>query len=64
VTTDDLERADRVVALKQAEHLPLLQERFPAWVEKVEFWQVDDAPEALALIEQEVTGLVARMIRG
>src|SRR5580700_8271058 len=37
VTTDDLERADRVVALKQDEHLPLLQERFPAWVEKVEF---------------------------
>src|SRR6476646_1486808 len=31
VTTDDLERADRIVALKQAEHLPLLQERFPAW---------------------------------
>src|ERR1700739_1948219 len=26
VTTVDLERADRVVALKQAEHLPLLQE--------------------------------------
>src|SRR5438270_14046948 len=28
VTTDDLERANRVVALKQAEHLPLVQERF------------------------------------
>jgi protein-tyrosine-phosphatase len=33
VTTDDLERADRIVALKQAEHLPLLQERFPGWAE-------------------------------
>src|SRR5271169_5514567 len=31
VTTDDLERAEWVVALKRAEHLPLLQERFPAW---------------------------------
>src|SRR5881394_3757539 len=31
VTVDDLERAAWVVALKQAEHLPLLQERFPAW---------------------------------
>ncbi len=30
---------------------------------KVEFWQVDDAPEALGLIEREVVGLVARMIR-
>src|SRR6202165_1552961 len=64
VTTDDLERADRVVALKEAEHLPLLQERFPAWADKVEFWQVDDAPEALGLIEQEVMGLVARILSG
>jgi protein-tyrosine-phosphatase len=62
VTTDDLERADWVVALKHAEHLPLLQERFPAWVEKVEFWHVDDAPEALALIEQEIMALVARIL--
>jgi protein-tyrosine-phosphatase len=59
VTTDDLERADRVVALKQDEHLPLLQERFPTWANKVEFWQVDDAPEALGLIEREVMGIVA-----
>src|ERR1700758_2384536 len=28
VTPDDLKQADRIVALKQAEHLPLLQERF------------------------------------
>ena len=64
VTNDDLEAADRVVALKQAEHLPLLQERFPAWAEKVEFWQVDDAPEALGLIEREVMSLVARILGG
>jgi protein-tyrosine phosphatase len=31
VTADDLEIANWIVALKQAEHLPLLQERFPAW---------------------------------
>src|ERR1700676_1633066 len=64
VTINDLERADRVVALKQAEHLPLLQERFPAWAEKVEFWHVDDAPKVLGLIEQEVMGLVARLLGG
>src|SRR5437660_4670677 len=40
VTTDDLEGAALIVALKQAEHLPLLQERFSAWAEKVEFWHV------------------------
>ena len=64
VTFNDLEGATRVVALKQAEHLPLLQERFPAWVEKVEFWHVDDAPEVLGLIEREVMGLVARILGG
>jgi protein-tyrosine phosphatase len=64
VTVDDLERADWIVALKEAEHLPLLHERFPAWAEKVEFWQVDDAPEALALIEREVMDLTARLIVG
>ncbi len=61
---EDLEAAVFIVALKQAEHLPLLQERFPAWVEKVEFWHVDDAPEVLHLIEREVMGLTARLIGG
>jgi translation initiation factor 1 len=64
VTVDDLERADWIVALKEAEHLPLLHERFPAWAEKVEFWQVDDAPEVLCLIEREVMDLTARLIVG
>ena len=64
VTVDDLARADWIVALKQAEHLPLLQERFPAWTDKVEFWQVNDAPEALAMIDREVMDLAARLIVG
>jgi translation initiation factor 1 len=63
-TAADLEQADRIVALKQAEHQPLLQERFPAWAGNVEYWQVDDAPEALSLIERKVMGLVARILGG
>ena len=62
VTLADLEQAERIVALKQAEHLPLLHERFPAWVEKIEFWHVDDAPDALPLIEREIMSLVAHML--
>src|SRR5262245_30595815 len=64
VTGDDLDGAALIVALKRAEHLPLLQERFPAWAEKVEFWHIDDAPEVLGVIEQEVMGLVARLLGG
>ncbi|HEY3787409.1 MAG TPA: hypothetical protein VGL71_01085, partial [Urbifossiella sp.] len=63
-TLADLERSSRIVALKQEEHLPLLIERFPDWAEKVEFWQVDDAPGVLDLIEREVMGLVARIVGG
>src|SRR5437763_10522500 len=36
----DLKKADIIIALKHAEHLPLLQERFPAFAEKVQFWHV------------------------
>jgi len=64
VTLADLDQAERIVALKQAEHLPLLQERFPAWVEKIEFWHVDDVPDALPLIEREIMSLVARILGG
>jgi protein-tyrosine phosphatase len=64
VTAEDLEAADRIIALKQDEHLPLLQERFGAWTERVEFWHVDDAPEVLGLIEREVLGLVGGILGG
>jgi predicted translation initiation factor SUI1 len=64
LTNEDLDGAALVVALKHAEHHPLLLERFPAWVERVEYWHVDDAPEVLGLIEQEVMGLVARLLGG
>ena len=55
---------EAVAYLKRAEHLPLRQERFPAWAERAEFWHVDDAPDVLGLIEREVMGLVARLLGG
>ncbi len=64
VTAADFEAAHWIVALKEAEHLTLLHERFPAWAEKVEFWHVDDAPEVLELIEREIMDLAARLIGG
>jgi protein-tyrosine phosphatase len=64
VTAEDLGRADWIVALSDEEHRPLLLERFPAYAEKAEYWQVADAPEALPLIEREVMDLVARLMGG
>jgi predicted translation initiation factor SUI1 len=64
VTIEELEQADTIIALKHAEHLPLLQDRFPAFAERVEFWHVEDAPEALALIESKIMDLMARLLGG
>jgi protein-tyrosine phosphatase len=64
VTAEELRDADRVIALKQTEHRPLVQERHPEWCDKVEFWHIDDAPEVLPLIEQEVMTLVASLLGG
>ncbi|MCX8253343.1 Protein-tyrosine-phosphatase (fragment) [Beijerinckiaceae bacterium RH AL1] len=65
-TTADLQRADLVVALKDAEHRPLLAERFSAWsaehLADVVFWDVDDIDvldpaSALSRIEANVGAL-------
>ena len=63
-TTEDFETASFVVGLKKDEHLPLMRERFPAWADKVEYWNVEDEPGVLGLIEREVDGLAARLIGG
>lgn len=63
VHDDDLARADHIIALDETEHRPLLAQRFPAWVEHVEFWQAPDVPRApvphtLALIDEQVYSVI------
>ena len=38
----DLEQADRTIALKEAEHRPLMQQLFPDWESRISYWQVHD----------------------
>ena len=59
----DLSRANLIIALQEAEHRPLLHERYPAWVDKVTYWHVRDvvpspAYNPLQEIEQEVRHLI------
>ena len=59
----DLAQADRVIALKESEHRQMLEERHPAWPDRVEYWHVHDldmagADEALG----EIEGLVRELI--
>jgi protein-tyrosine phosphatase len=61
----DLENADLIIALKEAEHRPLLRSRYPGWEDRVTYWHVHDldgsTPEvAMGEIERLVRELVER----
>ena len=66
VQEDDLQGAEIIIALQEAEHRPYLQARYPAWVEKVEYWHVCDcvptpAYDPLQEISRAVQQLLARL---
>ena len=66
VAEADFARAGLVVAVKEAEHRPLLERHFPDRVGRVEFWHVHDIDcsppeEALPELAARVEGLVRRL---
>jgi len=68
LSTDDLAAAALVIALKEAEHRPLMEARFPAWAARTEYWHIHDvdcaAPEvALPLLQQRLDLLLERLAR-
>jgi protein-tyrosine phosphatase len=63
-TLEDFTSANRIIALKEAEHRPLMRRHFPDWEHRVTYWHVhdlDQAPPHLALaeIEKRVRALIA-----
>ncbi len=61
-----MEEADLIVAVKETEHRPMVARRFPAWIDRVEYWHVDDLDfaepeEALAELESRVAALIVRI---
>jgi protein-tyrosine phosphatase len=59
----DLNAADRIVALMETEHRPLILQRFPGWENRVDYWDVADieiTPPVAALkrIENRVMDLL------
>jgi protein-tyrosine phosphatase len=59
----DLADADRVVALKEAEHRPLLGLRFPGWPDRVDYWHVHDVDQADAAVAlAEIDRLVRQLV--
>ncbi len=68
VTAQDLEKSQRIIAVKRVEHLPLLEQLFPKWVDRVEYWQIHDLDcaepeEALTLLKQQVLTVVWQLNR-
>ncbi len=56
----DLERAHRVIAVKEAEHRPLMRQLFPAWENRIEYWAVHDLDAAAS--EVAIPGLERQVI--
>ena len=42
LSEDDLKSADLVIAVKEGEHRAMMEEQFPAWADRIEYWHVDD----------------------
>ena len=66
VREEDLRTADLVIALDEEEHRSLIRDRFPEWVDRIEYWNIADLwatvpDEALAAIECKVRELVGRL---
>ena len=66
VQEEDLQGAEIIIALQEAEHRPYLQARYPALVDKVEYWHVRDgvptpAYDPLQEISRAVQQLLARL---
>lgn len=65
----DLQAADRIIALKETEHRPMLARAFAGWEDRIEYWHVHDLDgatpaEALAEIERLVRDLVDQLAKG
>jgi protein-tyrosine phosphatase len=66
LTLTDLAEADLVVAVKEAEHRALMAKQFPLWMDRIEYWHVDDldcaqSHEALPHLECQIHALVERL---
>lgn len=66
VDEQDLENASHIIAVKAEEHRPVIADRYPDWVDRVEFWDVHDIDcqepgSALEELERHVVELFERL---
>ena len=68
VTHHDLQTAQLTIAVKEAEHRPLLRTLFPGWEDRVRYWAVHDldqapAEQALSQLDDHVHELLRELSR-
>jgi len=66
VEEDDLQRAARIIALKETEHRPLVKRLHPLWADRIVYWEINDldgsTPDvALGAIEARMEALLAEL---
>jgi protein-tyrosine phosphatase len=59
----ELETSQQIIALYEPEHRPLVEQRFPDWAQRVEYWRAPDLEkmhpdQALEYIAGQVTDLM------
>jgi protein-tyrosine phosphatase len=64
----DFDQAQLVIALKEAEHRPVIEQRFPEAASRVTYWHVGDIgfahpSVALAMIDDQVDQLISMLRR-
>lgn len=63
VSDAELVGAERVIALKEAEHRPMLAANYPFWEERVVYWHIHDLDRATpAEALGEIDGLVRALV--
>jgi protein-tyrosine phosphatase len=62
----DLQEAGLIIAVHRVEHEPMMKKYFPAWAEKIIYWDVadldiTDSENALSAIEQKIHEIVEKV---
>mgnify|MGYP001792072932 CR=1 FL=1 len=63
---EDFQKFDLIIAFDESEHRPLMQERFPEFIDSIEYWLIHDIDktspqEALTELEKKVQELVKQL---
>jgi len=68
VTRTEIEYAHRTIALKEDEHRPMMERRFPDLADRIDYWRVDDidvlpAQHGVAQAEEKLLDLIQELRR-